>query len=77
MRIKRELALKGVLSHSPLQKGVFDTRVRPFTNQTAIPCSVKPNKGETAVHGFYCPSDMVVRMRKVLAILWSSLAKNV
>ena len=27
-----------------------------------------PNKGETAVHGCHCPGDMVVRMRKVLAI---------
>ena len=27
-----------------------------------------PNKGETAVHGCHCPDDMVVRMRKVLAI---------
>ena len=26
------------------------------------------NKGETAVHGCHCPGDMVVRMRKVLAI---------
>ena len=30
-----------------------------------------PDKGETAVHGFHCRGDMVVRMRKVLAILGS------
>ena len=29
---------------------------------------MSPNKGETAVHGCQCPGDMVVRMRKVLAI---------
>ena len=29
---------------------------------------MSPNKGETAVHGYHCPGDMVVRMRTVLAI---------
>ena len=29
---------------------------------------MSPNKGETAVYGCYCPGDIVVRMRKVLAI---------
>ena len=29
---------------------------------------MSPNKGETAVHGCHCPGDLVVRMRKVLAI---------
>ena len=28
------------------------------------------NKGETAVHGCHCPSDMAVRMREVLARPW-------
>ena len=36
---------------------------------------MSPNKGETTVHGCHCPKhcpgDMVVRMRKVLAIPWS------
>ena len=27
-----------------------------------------PNKGETAVHGYHFPDDMVERMRTVLAI---------
>ena len=31
-----------------------------------------PNKGETAVHGCHCRGDMVVRMRKVLAVPRSS-----
>ena len=31
---------------------------------------MKPNKAETAVHGCHCPSDMAVRMRKVLARPW-------
>ena len=32
---------------------------------------MSPNKGETTVHGCHCLGDMVVRMRKVLAIPWS------
>ena len=31
---------------------------------------MSPNKGETAVHGCYCLSDMAVRIREVLARLW-------
>ena len=34
----------------------------------------RPNKAETAVHGCHCPSDMAVRMRKVLARL--AILKN-
>ena len=30
-----------------------------------------PKRGETAVHGYHCPVDMVVHMRKVLGIPWS------
>ena len=30
----------------------------------------EPNKGETAVHGCHCPSDMVVRMCEGLARPW-------
>ena len=29
---------------------------------------MSPNKGEVTVHGCHCRGDMVVRMRKVLAI---------
>ena len=32
---------------------------------------LSPIKGETAVHGYHWPGDMVVRLRKVLAIPWS------
>ena len=32
---------------------------------------MSPNKDEITVHGCHCPGDMVVRMRKVLAIPWS------
>ena len=28
------------------------------------------NKAETAVHGYHCPGDMAVRMRKALARPW-------
>ena len=31
---------------------------------------MRPNKAVTAVHGCHCPSDMAVRMRKVLARSW-------
>ena len=34
---------------------------------------MSPIKGETAVHGYQCLSDMAVRMREVLARLWASL----
>ena len=32
-----------------------------------------PSKGETAVRGSYCPRDMAVRMREVLARLWAGV----
>ena len=32
--------------------------------------AVGSNKGETAVHGCHCPSDMAVRMLEVLAGPW-------
>ena len=31
---------------------------------------MRPNKGETAVHGCHCSGDLAVRMRKVLARPW-------
>ena len=31
----------------------------------------RPNKAETAVHGYHCPGDMAVRMREVLARSWA------
>ena len=31
---------------------------------------MSPDKGETAVHGCHCPSDMAVCMREVLARPW-------
>ena len=31
---------------------------------------MSPNKDETAGHGCYCPGDMTVRMREVLARPW-------
>ena len=31
---------------------------------------MSPNKDEITVHGCHCQGDMVVRMRKVLAIPW-------
>ena len=31
---------------------------------------MRPNKGETAVHGCNCPGDMAVSMREVLARPW-------
>ena len=34
------------------------------------------NKGETAVHDFLYPGDMVVRMREVLARPWVGLGES-
>ena len=34
---------------------------------------MSPNKGDTAVHGWHCPSDMAARMREELAMLWVSV----
>ena len=31
---------------------------------------MRSNKAETAVHGYHCPGDMAVRMRKVLTRPW-------
>ena len=31
---------------------------------------MKPNKAKTAIHGYHCPSDMAVRMRKFVARPW-------
>ena len=31
---------------------------------------MRPDKAEAAVHGYHCPGDMAVRMRKVLARPW-------
>ena len=31
---------------------------------------MSPSKGETAVHGFHCPRDMVGHMLKVMARSW-------
>ena len=33
----------------------------------------QPNEVETAVHGYHCPGDMALRMRKVLARPWVSV----
>ena len=31
---------------------------------------MRPNKAETVAHGYHCPGDMAVRMRKVLPRPW-------
>ena len=31
---------------------------------------MRPNKAQTAVHGYHCPGDMAVHKRKVLARTW-------
>ena len=39
---------------------VFDTRVFPVRWPDGYAMLMSPNKGDTAVHGCHCPSDMVV-----------------
>ena len=44
---------------------------RSLTDGSAMQMS--PSKGKAAVHGFHCPRDMAVRMRKVMARPWVEL----
>ena len=61
-----ELALKGLTSAG---KGLLHTSFpRSLTDGYAMLMS--PSKGETAVDGFHCLSDMTVRMHEVMASLW-------
>ena len=68
-----ELTLKGVLLHPPLQWRVLDTRYTgsPVHWPDGYAMLMSPNKGQTTVHCCHCRGDIVVRMRKVLAIPWS------
>ena len=52
--------------------------IETFKNRTRSDSSylISPNEDETVVHGCHCRSDMVVRMRKVLAILRSFTGEN-
>ena len=34
---------------------------------------MSPSKGETAVHGCYCPRDLAVRTREVMARPWGGV----
>ena len=47
-----------------LKKKTYGFRVLSLSDGYAM--GMSPNKDETAVHGCHCPSDMAVRMRKVL-----------
>ena len=63
------LALKGVASEG---KGVIYTGFsRSLSDGYAILMS--PSKGETAVHGCYCPRDLAVRTREVMARPWGGV----
>ena len=46
-------------------------QLRGMASTLRMRTTMSPNKGETAVHGCHCRGDMVVPMRKVLAIPWS------
>ena len=43
-------------------------QLRGMASTLRMRTAMSPNKGETAVHGRHCRGDMVVRMRKLLAI---------
>ena len=66
-----ELALKGVL-YTRLAKGFWMSGSPPPPPPPLIDPTtmilMSPDKGETAFHSCHCWGDMVVRMRKVLAI---------
>ena len=47
---------------------MFDVWFNPAHWPDGYAMLMSPNKVETAVHGYHCPSDMVVRIRKALAI---------
>ena len=48
---------------------------RSLTDDYAMLMS--PSKGETTVHGFHCPRDMAVRLRKVMARPWVAVTSAV
>ena len=63
------LGLKGVASEG---KGVIYTGFsRSLSDGYAMLMS--PSKGETAVHGCYCPRDLAVRTREVMARPWGGV----
>ena len=62
-----ELSLKGILFCTRL--GSNGSLIQWFArSQTLRLMLMSPNKGEATVHGCHCRGDMVVRMRKVMAI---------
>ena len=58
----RGIALRCV--HSPRNKKKGSSVLRPDDYAMLM----NPNKGEIAVYGCHCPGDMVLRMRRVMAI---------
>ena len=66
-----ELALKGVtFALASTVKGSWYTASSVHWPD-GYPMLMSPNEGETTAHCCYCRGDIVVRMRKVLAIRWS------
>ena len=64
-----ELALKGVLCTClGIRADYIGLLVLLLPDSYAM--QIRPNKAETAVHGWHCPGDMAVCMLKVLARPW-------
>ena len=59
-------------TENPSIKGFFSYKqyqIQPVSTHYQVRrMLMKPNNGDTAVHGCHCPGDMAVRMREVLAI---------
>ena len=69
-----ELALKGLASAGKgfLYKLKQQEKTMGFSRSLTdgYAMLMSPSKGGTAVPGCYCPRDMVVRMREVMAMPW-------
>ena len=63
------LALKGVASEG--KDVIYTGFSRSLSDEYAMLMS--PSKGETAVHGCYCPRDLAVRTREVMARPWGGV----
>ena len=67
-RLSKTLYCRGECKHS------FKRRLRtesfPVHWLGGYAMLMSPNEGETAVHGWYCPGDMAVRVCEVLARPW-------
>ena len=52
--------IRGMAITLRMRVRVFDTRVFPVHWPNGYAILISPNKGDTAVHGYHCPGNMVV-----------------